>query len=58
MKRQFLPESAGKEAYERFLRICGYGVPNLERALHCAANSLTLICQMNFSLILFEMAGL
>jgi len=45
MKRQFLPESAGKEAYERFLRICGYGVPNLERALHCAANSLTLICQ-------------
>jgi len=45
MKRQFLPESPGKEAYERLLRICGYGVPNLERALHCAANFLTLISQ-------------
>jgi len=45
MRRQFLPDSAGTEAYERLLRICGYGVPNLERALRCAANSLTLISQ-------------
>jgi hypothetical protein len=31
----------------KLLRICGYGVPNLERALYCASNSLTLISQAN-----------
>ncbi|GAB6905950.1 S8 family peptidase [Desulfosarcina cetonica] len=34
-----------KTALKKLLRICGYGVPNLERALFSAANSLTLIAQ-------------
>jgi hypothetical protein len=34
-----------KTAMKKLMRICGYGVPNLERALYSAANSLTLISQ-------------
>jgi hypothetical protein len=34
-----------KTAIKRMLSICGYGVPNLERALFSASNSLTLIAQ-------------
>lgn len=34
-----------KTAIKRLLRICGYGVPLLERALYSASNSLTLIAQ-------------
>ncbi len=34
-----------KKDYENLLRYCGYGVPNLERALWSAQNSLTLIAQ-------------
>lgn len=45
MKRQFLPDAPSKADYAALLRICGYGVPNLGRALTCAANSLTLISQ-------------
>lgn len=44
MKAQFLPDES-KSSYQRLLRICGYGVPNLEQALFCASNSLTLISQ-------------
>jgi hypothetical protein len=44
MKEQFLTDES-KVSYARLLRICGYGVPNLERSLYCAANSLTLISQ-------------
>lgn len=44
MRRQFLP-SHGRGDYARLLRICGYGVPNLERALYCASNSLTLVSE-------------
>ncbi len=43
-KRTFLTKD-NKTGYIRLARICGYGVPNLERALSCAANSLTLIAQ-------------
>ncbi|MBN1548824.1 MAG: S8 family peptidase [Syntrophaceae bacterium] len=46
MMTQFLrtnPQS--KRDYANLLRICGYGVPDLERALYCATNSLTLISQ-------------
>lgn len=35
----------GKGAYQTILRSCGYGVPDLEKALSCARNSLTLVCQ-------------
>lgn len=44
MKEQFLPDHS-KTSYARLLRTCGYGVPNLQRALHSAGNSLTLIAQ-------------
>lgn len=44
MKEQFLPNEL-KKSYARLLRICGYGTPNLEKALYCLSNSLTLISQ-------------
>lgn len=45
MRRQFLPAAPTRNDYARLLRICGYGVPSLERALFCASNSLTIISQ-------------
>ena len=44
LKQQFL-ENNSKAAYKKLLRVCGYGVPNLEKALFSASNSLTLIAQ-------------
>lgn len=44
MRQAFLG-SGNKTDYGRLLRICGFGVPDLQRALHCASNSLTLIAQ-------------
>ncbi len=44
IKQQFLYDDS-KTAYKRLLRICGYGVPNLEKALYSASNSLTMISQ-------------
>ncbi len=44
-----------KADYENLLRYCGYGVPQLERALWSAQNSLTLIAQE--SLQHFEKRG-
>jgi len=44
MKRQFL-RSPNKSEYAKLLRICGYGVPDLERALYCYSNNLTLVVQ-------------
>lgn len=44
MKEQFLVDS-GKKAYEKLLRVCGYGVPSLERARDCANNYVNLIVQ-------------
>lgn len=43
-KSAFL-DGESKASYARLARICGYGVPDFERALHCASNSLTLISQ-------------
>ncbi|MEW6517112.1 MAG: S8 family peptidase [candidate division FCPU426 bacterium] len=46
MKSRFMNvTNPTKRDYVRLIRICGYGVPNLERALYCASNSLTLIAQ-------------
>jgi hypothetical protein len=45
MKQQFLPADPHKADFARLVRICGYGAPSLDRALYCAANSLTLISQ-------------
>ena len=44
IKNQFLADEL-KSSYTELLRICGYGVPNWERALYSAGNSLTLISQ-------------
>jgi hypothetical protein len=45
MNAQFLPAAPSRGDYAELLRICGYGVPNLQNALYCARNSLTLIAQ-------------
>ena len=44
MKQAFLGVG-NKTDYARLLRVCGYGIPDLRRALYCASNSLTLIAQ-------------
>ena len=44
MREQFLRDQT-KTSYARMARVCGYGVPNLERALSSGADSLTLISE-------------
>ncbi|MHC4504197.1 MAG: S8 family serine peptidase, partial [Planctomycetota bacterium] len=44
LKRQFL-KAETKPAHASLLRVCGYGVPNLQRALQSASDYLTLIAQ-------------
>lgn len=44
MLQRFLDDET-KASYKKLLRICGYGVPNLEKALYSANNNLTLISQ-------------
>lgn len=44
MQRQFLMGDS-KGDYQELLRICGYGVPNLDKALRCLKNSVNLIVQ-------------
>jgi hypothetical protein len=44
MKQQFIG-SGNKTEYGQLLRICGYGVPDEQRAIECASNRLTLIAQ-------------
>jgi hypothetical protein len=45
MRAMFLPQHPTKRDYEHLIRHCGFGVPNLERALWSASDSLTLIVQ-------------
>ena len=47
MKRQFLPtgDRASKTEYKRLVRLCGWGVPDLDRALNTARNHLTLVSE-------------
>ncbi len=44
LKEQFLTND-NKTEYKKLLRICGYGVPNIDKALYSASNSLTLISE-------------
>lgn len=44
LKKQFI-EKDSKSSFKRLLRICGYGVPDLDRAIYSASNALTLISQ-------------
>lgn len=43
--RQFVQNGNSKREIGNILRIAGYGVPNIEKALYCAKNSLTLIAE-------------
>ena len=43
-KRKHLQNNS-KTSFYQLAKICGYGVPNLESAISCAANSLSLISQ-------------
>lgn len=47
MKDAYLPKSRNlsKGDYQRLLRRCGFGVPDLERALWSVANSLTMVVE-------------
>ena len=38
-----------KENYEQLIRRCGFGVPKLDRALHSAADSLTMVVQQTLT---------
>ncbi len=44
LKQQFMSDES-KTSYKRLLRICGYGVPDLQKARFSASNSLTMIIQ-------------
>lgn len=44
MHEQFAP-AGNKTQLAMLKRICGYGVPSLERALHCMNNSLVLVAE-------------
>ena len=47
MKCSFLPRTRtpSKQDYQDMIRRCGFGVPNLDRALWSVANSLTMVVQ-------------
>ena len=49
MKCASLPQTgtSSKHAYQHMIRRCGFGVPNLDRALWSVANSLTMVVQEN-----------
>jgi len=44
LRNQFAQKDTKREIYN-LLRVCGYGVPDLKKALYCANNSLTLIAE-------------
>ena len=46
MLRTFIPASyVTKNDYRNLIRVCGYGIPNLERAVYSARNSVNLIIE-------------
>ena len=56
MKEQFLG-SGSKKDYKNLLRTCGYGVPQLGKAVGCLQNSLTLIAEQEIQPFIFEKKG-
>jgi len=44
MRNHFLDDES-KTSYDRLLHVCGYGVPDIDRASGCATDSLTLIAE-------------
>ena len=50
MQRTYLPsKSATKDDYARLIRRCGFGVPDLDRALYSVADSLTMVVQQTLT---------
>ena len=45
MKKQFCVEDKKTKGRRRLLRTCGYGIPNLQKAIQCMNNSVNLIVQ-------------
>ena len=45
MKRSYLPKNPRKADYQALLRRCGFGVPDISRALWTVTNSLTMVVQ-------------
>lgn len=45
MRQAYLPANSSKLDYVRLVRRCGFGVPNLDRAMRSASNSLAMIVQ-------------
>lgn len=45
MRAMFLPAAPNKDHYVNLIRHCGWGTPNLDRALWSAGNSLTLVVE-------------
>ena len=49
MRNQFLPANPNKSDYVNLIRHCGYGVPELEKAMWSANDSLTLISESSLN---------
>lgn len=45
LKDQFFDGASDKAKYQNLIRTCGYGIPNLDKALYCTNNNLVLIAQ-------------
>lgn len=45
LEKQFLPSKPIKKDYNNLLRICGYGIPNYNKAVQCKKNDVNLIIQ-------------
>lgn len=45
MRRMFLPATPNKDDYAQLIRHCGWGIPDLDRALWSAGDSLTLLVE-------------
>ncbi len=45
MTNQFLPDNPNKSDYAQLIRHCGFGIPDLDRAMWSVQNSLTMICE-------------
>ena len=57
MKEDFLDSRMRGGDYQHLIRHCGFGVPNLERALWSVSNSLTLIVQDELQPFILEDKG-
>ena len=45
MKNSYLPSNPSKSDYQKLIRRCGFGAPDISRALWTVANSLTMVVQ-------------